>query len=112
MATLDIKRGDILTIGSKDYPIRAMETWNASGFSKASFSRFASVTASTKRAPAASAGGLVTAAAASIASLKCTPLEPVDSETRQRLLLNTPMTISQTFVDGDSYLRLVVEVLP
>lgn len=66
-----------------------------------SMARFLTVTASTKRAPVI-AGGKRGAAATNVASLLCTPLDPVDSalssELRQRLALNTPHLLLQTFV--------------
>ena len=66
------------------------------------FRLFATVTASTKRPPAISSGKRGVAAT-NIASLQCTPLDPVDSvdpEIRQRLMLNTPHEILQAFVEG------------
>lgn len=59
--------------------------------------RFLTVTASTKRAPALSSGKRG-APVAYVTSLLCTPLDPVDPELRQRLALNTPHELLQTFV--------------
>jgi hypothetical protein len=65
------------------------------------FTVMASVTASTKRHGAVgSTTGLRAAAATNIASLKCTPLDPVDAELKQRLGLDTPHQLLQTYVDG------------
>jgi len=64
-----------------------------------SFARLASVTASTKRPPTISSGKRG-APATNVASLKCTPLDPVDAELRQRLALDTPHELLQTFVDN------------
>jgi hypothetical protein len=64
------------------------------------FTVLASVTASTKRRAAVAASGLRAAAATNIASLKCTPLDPVDAELKKRLGLDTPHTLLQTYVDG------------
>lgn len=64
-----------------------------------SFTRLATKTASTKRGPTIS-GGRRGAAVTHIASLYCTPLDPVDSEIRQRLVLDTPHEVLQTFVAG------------
>jgi hypothetical protein len=61
--------------------------------------RFLTVTASTKRSPAL-AGGKRGAPVTHLASLRCMPLDPVDPELRQRLALNTPHELLQTFVDG------------
>jgi hypothetical protein len=60
----------------------------------------ATVTASTKRAPAIS-DGKRGEAVTNIASLKCFPLDPVDPEIRQRLGLNTPHEILQTFTQSN-----------
>lgn len=61
--------------------------------------RFLTVTASTKRSPAL-AGGKRGAPVAHLTSLRCTPLDPVDPELRQRVALNTPHELLQTFVAG------------
>lgn len=64
-----------------------------------SFSRMATVTASTKRSPAQS-DGKIGALATHVSSLSCTPLDPVNAEIRTRLGLNTPHEVLQTFVDS------------
>ena len=69
-----------------------------------SFSRLATVTASTKRPPAVS-GGKRGSPVEHIASLKCTPLDPVDAELRERLGLKAPMEALQTFVQGGLDIR-------
>lgn len=58
--------------------------------------RFLTVTASTKRQPAISSGKRG-APVTQVASLRCTPLDPVDPELRQRLALDTPHELLQTF---------------
>jgi hypothetical protein len=63
-----------------------------------SFARAANVTASTKRPPAIS-GGLRGTPQTNISSLSCTPLDPIDPELKQRLALDTPHELLQTFVD-------------
>lgn len=62
------------------------------------FDRVANVTASTKRPPAVSSGKRG-APVAHLASLKCTPLDPVDAEIRQRVTVESPHELLQTFVD-------------
>lgn len=64
-----------------------------------SMTRFLTVTASTKRAPAI-AGGKRGVAVTQVASLKCTPLDPVDPELRQRLALSTPHELLQVFTSA------------
>ena len=61
--------------------------------------RLATLTASTKRTPALSSGKRG-APVAYLSGLLCTPLDPVDPETRQRLQLDTPHELKQTFVRG------------
>lgn len=66
--------------------------------------RFLTVTASTKRSPAL-AGGKRGTATTNVASLRCTPLDPVDPELRQRLALNTPHELLQAFCRDEDVLE-------
>lgn len=76
------------------------------------FTLMASVTASTKRSPAASSGK-IGAMAENLASLVCTPLDPIDATVRERMpqlaqyqeLLTTFVQGGLDIVEGD---RLVV----
>ena len=63
------------------------------------FGLLATVTASTKRAPAISSGKRG-AAETNLSSLKCMPLDPIDPEIRRTLTLNTPHELLQTAVEG------------
>lgn len=65
----------------------------------AGFTRFATVTASTKRPPAV-AGGKRGVPVTQIVSLSCLPLDPVDPELRERLGLETAHELLQTFAQG------------
>lgn len=56
-------------------------------------------TASTKRA-AAPTGGVIPAPTENLASIKTTPLIPVDPELRARLDLGTPYILWQVFTEG------------
>lgn len=71
--------------------------------SSASFTRLATVTASTKRPPALS-GGNRGVPATKIASLKCLPLMPASenrtSEIQERPGLSSPVKLLTTFVDS------------
>ena len=62
--------------------------------------RLATVACSTKRPPAI-ASGKRGAPAVHLAGLYCTPLDPLDPETRYRLEIETPHTLLQTFLGGD-----------
>lgn len=66
----------------------------------AGFTKMATVTASTKRSPAVS-GGKRGAATENIASLKCTPLDPVTAEVAERFGLQTPHERLTCFTEGD-----------
>jgi hypothetical protein len=59
------------------------------------FAEFTTVIASTKRK------GLTTGFTANLSGLNCTPLAPIDPETRLRLQLNTPHTLWETYLEGD-----------
>jgi len=63
-----------------------------------SFSRMATVTASTKRG--AISDGMEAAFAEEIASLKCTPLDPVDPNISLRVEGLGWQELLQTYVDG------------
>lgn len=60
-----------------------------------SLATMTTVTATTKRATLT--GGY----ASYLAALKCTPLAPVDAETRQRLMLDTPHTIWEVYLQDN-----------
>ncbi len=64
-----------------------------------SFTRMATVTASTKRSPSM-ASGKRGARTENIASLVCTPLDPVSAELALRIGLETPHELLQTIVDA------------
>lgn len=66
--------------------------------------RLASVTASTKRSPAM-VGGKRGDPVVKIASLRCTPLDPVSAELSLRPGTNAPVEVLQTYVHGDLDIR-------
>ena len=66
----------------------------------AGFALSATLSASTKRSPTVS-GGKRGTPEVHLVDIWVTPLDPVDPETRQRLALNTPHELLQSFVDGD-----------
>jgi len=106
---LDIRAGDILVVGSTEYPIRSVAVQAFRVDVGATFPILATVTASTKRPPAMS--GLPRGAPVTqIASLKCTPLDTVSADVAMRAGLDTPMNLLQTFCDGGR-IQLVVERL-
>lgn len=111
MATLtqsiDIKSGDILVVGGNEYPIRSAARW--SGTRNAI--RQAQISCATKRSPGV-VGGKRGEPETYLVGLKCTPLDPVDPETRQRMALDTPHEVLQTFVQGTyGFVHLTIEDL-
>lgn len=73
--------------------------------SSIAFTRLASVSASTKRLPAADVNGIIGSPSEQVASLVCTPLDPVDSELRQRLGIDSPHELLQTFTEETGILE-------
>jgi hypothetical protein len=66
------------------------------------------ITASTKRSPAVSSGKRGTPTTQE-AGFVCTPLDPIGPEVRQRLMLESPNVILETFVENaDGSLDIVV----
>lgn len=108
---LDIREGDYLVVGGKEYPIRACQEWvwnRGTGIR-----RFATVTATTKRQPVIT-DGKRGAPTTNLTGVKCTPLDPIQvtPEIRERFDLKTPHELLETFVDGtDTFYRLVLEDL-
>ena len=64
------------------------------------FEELTTLTGSTTRSPDIS-GGKRGTPAANLSGLSLTPLDPVDPELAQRLHLDTPHELLQTFVEGD-----------
>lgn len=106
----DIVNGDILVVGGEEYPIRSVAHWSGYG-TVGSIRHLATMTAATKRSPVIS-GGKVGAPVTQEAGFSCSPLDPVDPELRQRLGLQTPHELLQTFVpDETGFFHLVLEEL-
>jgi len=106
---LDIKEGDYLIVGGSEYPIRSCAEWAWTGGN--GIKSLLRVTASTKRQPAISSGKRGTPVT-KLTGVKCTPLDPVDPELRNRLELDTPHELLQTIADGSGvFYRLILEDL-
>lgn len=111
---LDIQEGDYLVVGTKEYPIRACQSW-AWTRATAGIRRFATVQASTKRQPAVSAGKRGTPVT-KLACIYCTPLDPASAsatqEIQERPDLQSPHKLLETYVkDAGVFYRLVLEDL-
>lgn len=101
---LDIQKGDALVIGNKVYPIKHCAEWTTNQMNTVGFRRMATVTARIQRTKK-------NAPVLAVTTYKCTPLDPVDAETRRRLEIETPLEVKQTFIaDGTEFLHLYVEV--
>lgn len=102
---MDIIEGDVLVVGSKEYPIKACGDWEIPGMNTRSFRHMATASASTKRTKKGDP-------AVNLTGLKCVPLMPVDHELRKRLALDTPHELKQTFIaDATGFVHLIVEEL-
>lgn len=108
---VDIKEGDVLVVGSEEYPVKAVEKWTKANFNTYSFSHMASVTASTKRNPAV-ASGKRGSAAENLTGLSITPLDPVTQDVVERLALESPVRLLETFIaDSAGFVHVIVEDL-
>lgn len=107
---LDIVEGDVLIVNGRDYPIRAVAPWPGAIRRSPAFARFATVTASTKRSPAMTAGTR-SAPVVHLTEIKVTPLYPVDPERVGATKTETPRILLECFADGDPFLRITVEDL-
>lgn len=109
LAMLDLREGDQLIVGSTTYRIRYVGEYAGWGTSR-SFSRMATVTASTKR-PSAVVSGVRTLAT-QIASLSCTPIDPAASDLQQTIATKAPYELKECFAgDSTGFVRLALEEL-
>ncbi|MDR3572863.1 MAG: hypothetical protein P4L50_03295 [Anaerolineaceae bacterium] len=108
---LDIREGDILSVDGREYPIKSAAEWAMSRSTNAGFRRLATKSAMTKRAPVITSGKRGPAEI-HLANIICTPLDPVDAQVRQRLGLDTPNELLQTFVaSACGFIHLILEDL-
>ena len=110
---IDVREGDILIVGSDSYPVKAVEVWTKANWNTYAFQRMASVTASTKRPPSLTAGGLRSGTAVTnLSSIKITPLDPITAEVAERLALESPVRMLETFIaDSTGFVHVIVEDL-
>ena len=108
---VDIKEGDLLIVSSEEFPVKAVEKWTKSNFNTYGFAHMATVTASTKRNPAIS-GGKRGAATENLTGLSITPLDPVTQDVIERLALESPVRLLETFIaDSSGFVHVIVEDL-
>lgn len=109
---INIREGDMLVVSGKDYPIKAVEEWVKANWNTKSFQRMATLTVSTKRPPTVGADGKRGTSATSLTGLKATPLDPASQEVIERLALESPVKLLETFIaDSTGFVHLVVEEL-
>lgn len=107
---LDIREGDILTLGGVEYPILFCGVWKSRRGSTPAQVRMCSETAGTKRPPSGVVRGNPVA---NLSDLKCMPLDPASSmDIELRTLPTAPRVIKRTIVDGgDTFYEVFVEHL-
>ena len=108
---VDILEGDLLIVGSSEYPVKAVEVWTKSSFNTSGFAKMANVSASTKRPPAIT-DGLRGSMATNETGLSITPLDPITAEVAERLALESPVRMLETFIaDSTGFVHVIVEDL-
>ncbi len=65
------------------------------------FAKEATIACSTKRSAVNSNTSKAPTPAPYLANLKCTPLDPVFDDIRERAMVETPYVMLQTFIEGD-----------
>ena len=107
---LDVQAGDVLVVGSAEYPIKACEPWRWPGGTRGGVP-FLAATVSTKRSPGM-VGGKRGEPVAHLAGLRCTELYPATPELLRREDLQTPHTLLQCYLDGgETVYALAIEDL-
>jgi len=108
---VDIKEGDVFVVGTEEHPVKAVEIWTRSNFNTSAFAVMANVTASTKRSAAIS-GGKRGKPVTNLSGLACTPLDPVTQDVIERLALESPVRLLETFIaDSSGFVHVIVEDL-
>lgn len=111
--TVNVRKGDLLTVDGVDYTVRDVAAWDMPMQSVRSFTRMATKTATVKRS--STSGGKRTAALTlSGVTLSCTPLDPFSGEASTGKTLvnenNTPFIGLQAFAtDGTSFAHIILE---
>jgi len=107
---LDVREGDVLVLGSTEYPIKSCEAWPWPAGTRGVVP-FLGATASTKRSPGITAGKRGEPVAY-LASVRSTALYPATPDILKREDLQTPHTLLMAYLDGgDTVYALVVEDL-
>lgn len=110
--SLDIRAGYLLVVGTTTYPILFCGEWSHPHNSTIGMKRMCRVSATVKRKATVSSGArgddLTT-----VASVKCTPIDPITGKTTNmivREIPTAPTDLKECFVDGgDTFYQLVLE---
>lgn len=106
---LDIIDGDLLVIGGDTYLIRGVGAWSGALGDSAGFKRMATVTASTKRAPAVASNqrGVPTT---NLATVKVTPFDILDDSIGASIATESPTRVLRCYAaDATGYAALTCE---
>jgi hypothetical protein len=106
---LDIRKGDVLTVESKDYPIKFIEVYSCGNFRGRSFFRMAGKTAKITRRVLQGADYVDQVI---VEETQCLPIDPASEGTRNRYrdVLQSPTTMLETMIASDSgFYKLIVE---
>ncbi len=111
---LDIVPGDVLVVGSREYPVRVAASWPAANRAGIAIRRNATVDASTKRTPTET--GKRGTPTTYLTGLKITPLDPMSGDRSTGMLetsgLDTPFVALQSFAqDDDGFVHMLLEDL-
>lgn len=113
--SLDIKQGDVLVYGGRDYPIQKCNPWSDPNTPDIAMKIICNLTASTKRAPSPNASKVRTSPVECLASIKISPIDPPSFATQQSIILQgsqAPANLRECFVDGgDTFYHLIVQEL-
>ena len=106
---LDIIDGDLLVIGSDSYLIRGVGAWSGWLRDSAAFKHMATVTASTKRAPAVASNqrGVPTT---NLATVMVTPFDILDDGISAAIATESPTRVLRCYAaDATGYVALTCE---
>lgn len=103
---IDIKEGDYLVLGGVTYPVKSVATWSGKVSGKSLY-RMATEVGTTKRTPDP-INGVFAQTSDHLVDLSCLPVMPVDSDTRRRVGLESPVELCMTFVIDTTGIYLVI----
>lgn len=110
---LDIKQGDVLVFGGRDWPIQKLNPWYDPLTPDYAMKMICNLTASTKRAPQVDGSKRRGDPVAWLTDIKISPIDPPSFASQQSMILQgtqAPANIRECFVDGgDTFYHLIVQ---